>query len=157
MAQRFDAARLELSGEAFPVAGNVDQETPSVNAFFTASANGSVIAYSEASHSTDRLTWFDHEGTNLGTLGPKGHYTTPRFSPDGKRLAVTIPDPESGNRDIWILEVASGSLTRFTTNPANDWVEAWSPDGKYLAFASDRCPAPASIGKLRTAAAKRNC
>jgi serine/threonine protein kinase len=140
LAERFDAARLELSGEAFPVAGNVDQETPSATAFFTASADGSVIAYSEASHSTDQLTWFDHGGTNLGTLGPKGHYTTPRFSPDGKRLAVTIPDPESGNRDIWILELASGSLTRFTTNPANDWVAAWSPDGKYLAFASDRTP-----------------
>ena len=62
------------------------------------------------------------------------------FLPMGKRLALTIPDPESGNRDIWILELASGSLTRFTTNPANDWIAAWSPDGKYLAFASDRTP-----------------
>jgi Tol biopolymer transport system component len=140
MAQRFDAGRLELSGEAFPVAGNVDQETPSANSFFTTSADGSVIAYSEASHSTDQLTWFDLAGTNLGTLGPKGHFTMPRFSPDGKRLALTIPDPESGNRDVWILELASGSLTRFTTNPANDWMPTWSPDGKYIAFASDRTP-----------------
>ena len=140
LAQHFDAARLELSGDAFPVASNVDQETPSANAFFAASADGSVIAYSEATHSMDQLTWFDHGGTNLGTLGPKGHYTTPRFSADGKRVAITIPDPESGNRDIWILELASESLTRFTTNPANDWVPAWSPDGKYLAFSSDRTP-----------------
>jgi Tol biopolymer transport system component/predicted Ser/Thr protein kinase len=140
MAQRFDASRLELSGEAFPVADNVDQDTPSANAFFTASADGGVIAWSEGSHSMDRLTLFDHGGTKLGTLGPVGHYSTPRFSPDGKKLAVTIPDPESGNRDIWILELASGSLTRFTTNPANDWIAAWSPDSKYLAFASDRTP-----------------
>jgi Tol biopolymer transport system component len=140
MAQRFDASRLELSGEAFPVTGNVDQETPSANAFFSASADGSVIAYSEGSHSMDQLTWFDRSGKKLGTLGPMGDYSTPRFSPDGKRLAVTIPDPESGNRDIWILELASGSLTRFTTNPANDWIPAWSPDSKYLAFASDRTP-----------------
>jgi eukaryotic-like serine/threonine-protein kinase len=140
MAQRFDASRLELSGEAFPVAGNVDQETPSANAFFTASADGSVIAYSEGRHSIDQLTWFDHSGTKLGTLGPMGDYSTPRFSPDGKKLAVTISDAESGNRDIWILALASGSLTRFTTNPANDWIAAWSPDSKYLAFASDRMP-----------------
>jgi Tol biopolymer transport system component/predicted Ser/Thr protein kinase len=140
MAQRFDAPRLELSGEAFPVVGNVDQETPSANAFFTASADGGAIAWSEVSHSADQLTWFDHSGTKLGTLGPAGHYSTPRLSPDGKRLAVTIPDPESGNRDIWILALESGSLTRFTTNPANDWIPVWSPDGKYLAFASDRTP-----------------
>jgi serine/threonine protein kinase len=140
MAQRFDASRLELSGEAFPVAGNVDQDTPSANAFFTASADGGAIAWSEGSHAMDQLTWFDHSGNKLGTLGPMGHYSTPRFSPDGKKLAVTIPDPESGNRDVWILELASGSLTRFTTNPANDWIAAWSPDSKYLAFASDRTP-----------------
>ncbi len=140
MAQRFDSRRLELSGDAFPVAGNVDQETPSANAFFSASADGTVIAYSEASHSLDQLTWFDRAGTNVGTLGPKGHYGTPRLSPDGKRLALTIPDQESGNRNIWMLEVASGSLTRFTTNLTNDWIEAWSPDSKYLAFASDRSP-----------------
>ena len=139
MAQRFDAGRLELSGDAFPVAGNVAQETASANAYFSASADGSVIAYSEG-NAARQLTWFDHDGTNLGTLGAKGSYTDPRFSPDGKLLALTIPDPESGNRDIWILELASGSLTRFTTNPANDWQPVWSPDGKYLAFASDRTP-----------------
>jgi Tol biopolymer transport system component len=139
MAQRFDAERLELSGEAFPVTGNVDHRTASANAFFSASADGTVIAYSEGS-AISQLTWFDHDGTNRGTLGAKGSYTDPRFSLDGKLLALTIPDPESGNRDIWILEVASGSLTRFTTNPANDWQPVWSPDGKYLAFASDRTP-----------------
>jgi len=140
MAQRFTAERLELSGEAFPLAGNVDQETPSARAFFTASAGGSTIGYSEASRSMDQLTWFDRAGSNLGTLGSKGRYAAPRFSPDGKRLALTIPDPESGNRDVWIAEIASGSMTRFTTNPANDWQQIWSPDGKLIAFASDRTP-----------------
>jgi hypothetical protein len=38
---------------------------------FTASANGNVIAYSEASHSTDQLIWFDHGGMDLGTLAPR--------------------------------------------------------------------------------------
>ena len=140
MAQRFDAEKIQLSGEAFPVAGNIDQETPSANAFFSVSKNGSVIAFHEASRSLDELTWFDREGKTQGTIGPKGLYGWPRLSPDGRRLAVWMPDPESGNRDIWIVDVGTGARTRFTSNPANDWFPEWSADGGYLTFASERPP-----------------
>jgi Tol biopolymer transport system component len=84
--------------------------------------------------------WFDRGGKATPVEGPKGHYTSPRISPDGKLVAIVIPDPDSGNRDIWISDLATGSRTRFTTNPANDWLPAWSPDGKYVAFATDRTP-----------------
>jgi hypothetical protein len=121
MAQRFEPARLELSGNAFPVAGNIDHETPSSNAFFSVSADGSVIAYHEAGRAMEQLTWFNRDGSIQGIVGPKGLYGQPRLSPDGKRLAVHIPDPISGNRDIWIINLVNASKTRFTSNPANDW------------------------------------
>jgi eukaryotic-like serine/threonine-protein kinase len=140
MAQRFDAAKLEVSGEAFPITGGIDQETPSASTFFSVSADGNVLAYVEASHPVDQLTWFGRDGSKLGVVGPPGRYIQPRLSPDGKRLAVVTPDPETGNRDIWLVEVETGSQTRFTSNPANDWWPAWSPDGAYVAFASDRTP-----------------
>ena len=140
MAQRFDADKLQLSGEAFPVAGNIDQETPSANAFFSVSKNGRVIAFHEANRSLDELTWFDREGKAQGTIGSRGLYGWPRLSPDGRRLAVWMPDPESGNRDIWLVDAGNGARTRFTSNPANDWYPEWSPDGAYVTFASDRTP-----------------
>jgi serine/threonine protein kinase/Tol biopolymer transport system component len=138
LAQRFDVHKFEVSGEPFPIAGGVDQQRPSAATFFSASADGSVLTYTEASLFSTQLTWFDRSGKKLGVVGPLGEYTQPRLSPEGKRLAVVKPDPETGNRDIWLIDLETGSQTRFTSNPANDWWPAWSPDGLYIAFASDR-------------------
>lgn len=44
----------------------------------------------------------------------------------------------SGKKDIWIKPVASGEALQVTTDPASDIYAVWSPDGTYLAFASDR-------------------
>src|SRR5260221_6433250 len=65
-------------------------------------------------------------------------YDDIRLSPDGRRVAVELADADSGNRDLWMLDMAAGGLTRVTSNPANDWQAAWSPDSRELVFASDR-------------------
>jgi Tol biopolymer transport system component len=44
----------------------------------------------------------------------------------------------SSQRDIWIVPAAGGSATRFTDDPAADIHPAWSPDGRQLAFSSER-------------------
>ncbi len=148
MAQRFDAEKIRLAGEAFPVFGNIDQETPSANTFFSVSKNGRVIAFHEASRSLDELTWFDRNGKMQGTVGPKGLYGWPRISPDGRRLAVWMPNPEDGNRDVWTIDVGTGTSTRVTSNPANDWLAEWSAEGAYLSFTSDRTPRPSVYRKM---------
>ena len=138
MARPVDPATFKLAGEAFPVAENVSHNTPSSAASFSASADGSVLAYLTNVRRETTLTWFDRAGRSIGTIGPDREFTDVRISPDGKMAAVVVPDPDSGNRDIWLLDLASGTLSRFTSNPANDWQMAWSPDGKRIAFASDR-------------------
>jgi Tol biopolymer transport system component len=47
----------------------------------------------------------------------------------------------AGNRDIWLLDVAQGIPTRFTFDPAIDWVPVWSPDGSRLFWSSGRAGA----------------
>jgi eukaryotic-like serine/threonine-protein kinase len=85
-----------------------------------------------------KLTWFDRRGNVVGTLGGSGMYRTLTISPDGKCVAVERNDRETQNRDIWILDVASGATTRFTSDPGWDAFPTWSADGSRIIFTSNR-------------------
>src|SRR5262249_21501167 len=65
----------------------------------------------------------------------------PAWSPDGKRLALTLSG-KAGNLDIYVLDLATQSLTRITDDPAIDTEPAWSADGASLYFTSDRSGGP---------------
>jgi TolB protein len=65
----------------------------------------------------------------------------PSFSPDGKRLALTLGGT-GGNPDIYVLDLQSQALLRITDDPAIDTEAVWSSDGQSLYFTSDRAGGP---------------
>jgi TolB protein len=65
----------------------------------------------------------------------------PAFSPDGKKLALTL-STRDGNLDVYVLDLASGGLTRITDDPGIDTEPQWSKDGQSLYFTSDRAGGP---------------
>lgn len=62
---------------------------------------------------------------------------SPSWSPDGKRIVFSSLD-KGGKSDLYIIDVATKSLTRLTDDFYDDKDPAWSPDGKRVAFSSDR-------------------
>jgi Tol biopolymer transport system component len=63
-------------------------------------------------------------------------YANPRFSPDGRRVAVYIADPITSSRDVWVLDVGQRVWSRLTTNGISD-KPIWTPDGRRVVYSSN--------------------
>ncbi len=136
MAQPFDTARLELSGEPFPVVDTVYYDREEGDVDFSVSANG-VLVYRGGSQST-RLVWVDRKGKEIRAVGPAGEYRNPAVSPDETRIAINRVDSQTGNSDLWLYDLGRDTPSRFTFHSASESDPVWSPDGQYLVFWSNR-------------------
>ena len=81
-----------------------------------------------------QLTFLDREGKAVGTIGQPGRYGNVRYSPDGKRLLVLKNDPETGNNNIWVIDIATGKATSITNETQQINAPVWSRDGKHIAY-----------------------
>ncbi|MFN8464668.1 MAG: hypothetical protein U0X20_03920 [Caldilineaceae bacterium] len=76
-------------------------------------------------------------GTNRAPLTTVPDDNRPSWSPDGKFL-VFMSSGRDGNYEIYRLDVGSGQVTRVTNNPSLDVLPVVSPDGAWIAYASNR-------------------
>ncbi len=136
LAQRFDPDSLALAGEPRTVADEVELSGPS-SAAFSLSDTG-LLAYQPASGQGSQLLWLDRAGRQVGTVGEPADFGDIELSPDGRQVAVTIIDPATSTRDIWLVDVARGVRTRFTFDRADDVAPIWSHDGTRIVFTSNR-------------------
>jgi eukaryotic-like serine/threonine-protein kinase len=131
MAQPFDAARLQLTGEAVPIAEGVQAVQITGRAAFTVSENG-VLAYRSGGGVTPlTLAWVSRSGTEQRVSAPAHNYALPRLSPDGQRVAVGIEEAEG---QIWVYDLARDALTCLTFEGSGNIDPVWTPDGKRIAF-----------------------
>jgi Tol biopolymer transport system component len=122
----FDLERLQVTGDATPIAQDV--------AAFSTSGNG-VLAYARVAPRL--LVWLDRGGRELGTIPELGGEFF-RLSHDGRRLAGVERDPQTGTSDVWVYDLARRVGTRLTSHPSDDAFPVWSPDDKWIAFSSNR-------------------
>jgi hypothetical protein len=134
----FDAGKLKVTGDPFPIAEQVRYNQASGAASFTVSDNG-VLAYrGDTDIGNRRLTWFDRSGKAQGTVGVASNYFNPELSPDGKRVAVQRADASADNQNIWIVDMARGTPTRLTFGAGADRFPVWSHDGNQIFFSARR-------------------
>ena len=140
LAVPFDVDKLEVTGGPIPMAEGVMTAVGFTGAAqFSVSDTGALV-YVTGSDLGDRtLVWVDRDGREEALAAEPRAYAYPRISPDGGRVAVTIFDQET---DIWIWDFARETLTRLTVAPGMDLNSVWTPDGRQVAFASDRDGTP---------------
>jgi Tol biopolymer transport system component len=106
---------------------------------FSASVSGTLV-YQPLPESRSQLVWYDRQGNELGRVSHLIENHPIALSRDGRQVAVIRNDPQTDARfqDIWVIDFARDSVTRFASSEADDCCAAWSPDGQDILFSSDR-------------------
>ena len=133
MAVPFDPERLEVTGDPAPLLQGV-RYNPSQAVDYAFSSSGTLV-YVPLQTDGQRLVWVDREGTERVITQEQRTFATPRISPDGKQLSVTIYD-DDGKGDVWIYSFEQDSFSRLTFEGDLNATQSWSPDGKWIAFQS---------------------
>ncbi len=137
LAQRFDPARLETSGDPLTVADQISLYGDYLGfGAYSVSRNGTLVF--NALQLLTRLEWLDRAGKHLGAIGDPGLHFNPRISPDGTHIAFDRYDTGTQTTQLWVADVSRGVQTRLTSGPGSNSGAVWSPDGSRIAFQSDR-------------------
>src|SRR5262249_51065731 len=138
MAIAFDPAKLEVHGGPIPILEGVGRAGAS-GTQYSFSMDGSLVYEPGTAMAAvaRELALIDRAG-KVHSLGvPPRPYYHPRISPDGRRLVVGTDD--GSEAVIWVLDDLKGqSPLRRLTFGGRNMFPIWSPDGRYITFASDR-------------------
>ena len=140
LAVPFDAAKGQVAGEPQSLVDRPSGD-PSSGIVYSATATDGSFAFVPGAQSAVEggVVLVDRTGKARRLPVPPREYHGPRFSADGKRLALTI-GPGHGNGDeVWICDIETGALTRLTFGDGNgNFSPVWSSDGRRIAFSTDR-------------------
>jgi Tol biopolymer transport system component len=79
------------------------------------------------------VLWIDKSGKAQPLIATPANYLSPRISPDGKRLALSIGQ---GKADIWLYDLEREAPTKLTFTE-NNHAPVWTRDGKHIAYFSE--------------------
>ena len=133
----FDPGRLEIQGTPVQLLGDVAANPFDGGGQFDFSAapsgHGTLVylAGKGAAGQTWPVVWLDSSGKMQPLITTPGAYMMPRFSPDGRRLALAM-NTASGP-DIYSYDLQRDTMTRLTVG-GRAQLPVWTPDGKHLAF-----------------------
>jgi serine/threonine-protein kinase len=135
----FDPRNLELLGTPVPLVDNVAANGAmgqDGGGQFAFSASGTLVYLSgHVENSTYPLLWLDSAGKSTPLVGQPGLYSSPRLSPDGKRLAYIAASTKGS--DVWVYDFDRGSPTQVTFLGVVNRELVWAKDSKHLVYTAD--------------------
>jgi len=135
LAQKIDAERGELQGDAVPVADHVGNEDGKAAKNWFAAGGGTVV-WRAGSARENKLVWYDRAGKELADVTSPGSFTEPTLSPDGTR-AVVCKLEERGGLSLWVYDTRSKDRgTRLTFDPERGETPIWTPDSAGVIYLS---------------------
>ncbi|MGD2109349.1 MAG: protein kinase [Phycisphaerae bacterium] len=134
MACRFDLDRLELAGQPVSVVEGVTA-WPGAPPQFSVGANGTLTYIPTSDPVAKQLVLIDQSGKEEPIGQQRGDFDDPRLSPDNRYVALEI-SLDSG-KHIAVLE-RDRDILRMLRSSSYDSEPVWSPDGKWVVYASRR-------------------
>ncbi len=133
MAVPFDAGARRVTGAPVQVLEHI---VVSVVGAAQAALSGNGTLMYKTGESTLQVVLADEKGSTRPLVAEPRAYSYARYSPDGRRIAMTI-----GNRglsEIWVYDLASHTPTRLATEGNTNDRPEWTPDSKRVIYRSDR-------------------
>ena len=126
----FDLERLAVAGSPITVLDGAQ---------FAFSDNGTLVYVPGQGGGLPltRLVWINRGG-RVQPIGDIRNAYFPKISPDGRKIAFIRK--QDANSDIWVYDIARGTVSRLTVSPSDEEHHIWSPDGKRIVFYSNRDP-----------------
>jgi len=135
----FDPGKLEVHGAPVPFLEDVASSVTAGGGQYDLSATGTLVYLSGKADAQSGwpVMWMDSSGKTEPLLAMPGIYNTPRFSPDGNLLAISMVANSRG-QDLYVYDWHHDTMPRLTFNGQANRDPVWAPDGKHIAFdASD--------------------
>jgi TolB protein len=77
----------------------------------------------------------DRDGSNVRQLTNGGFHTQPRWSPKGDTIVYT---QREGTHNLWAIGPGGSNARPLTSGQGDNQGATWAPDGRHLAFQSNR-------------------
>jgi serine/threonine-protein kinase len=145
LAVRFDASRLETSGEPFVLHEGAGGETSSGAGYFAVSATGLLAFAPESAIPSERaLVLVDRQGRETELAVQPAAFNNPRFSPDGRSLAFSLGAAAAADDDVFVMDLATQRVRRLTFGQGHG-LPTWFPDGRRIVYLNGRGGAAAGL------------
>ena len=132
----FDSRTFTATGPSQPVLEDVRLAGLSAAAVLDVSHTGTFVYLVGSEQRSRGLFSFDGTGKPQPLQPTPAYYVTPRFSPNGTRLAFALGGVPGRQLDIWVKDLGADTMLRLTRTPGANHHPIWTPDGTGLVFES---------------------